>query len=224
MGEAVDGLGGGQGVEPAEAGGAAGLRGEVADQAEPGQAAVGVGVEADGGDGVLVLAGELVAGVGLQAGAGQEGRPGPGGFVRVLRGVVAGLAVELGLGGGVVFEVGGVEDDAADYAGEGELDDHVVVTLVAAAAGLPAFAHGAGLVGADQVGGGGVEVVAGGHDGSAVLLAGQVDGQGFQPAGVGDGVAEDAEAGDAAVGVGGQAQVGEAAGVGDPEAVVAVAG
>src|ERR1700693_2454857 len=49
VGEALDGLGGGQGVEPAQAGGAAGLRGEVAEQAEPRQAAVGVGVEGDGG-------------------------------------------------------------------------------------------------------------------------------------------------------------------------------
>jgi hypothetical protein len=72
-GEALDGVRGGQGVEPAVAGGAAGLRDDVADRAHPGQAAVGVGVEADGGDRVLVQAGELVTGVGLEAGTGEEG-------------------------------------------------------------------------------------------------------------------------------------------------------
>jgi hypothetical protein len=71
---------------------------------------------------------------------------------------------------------------------------------------------------------GGVESIAGGHDGGAVVLAGQVDGQVFQAAGVGDGLAEDPEAGDTAVGVGGEAEVGEAAWVGDLEAVVGVAG
>ena len=100
-GQAPDGLGGGQGVEPAQAGRAAGLRGEVADQAHPGQAAVGVGVEADGGDGAVVPASELVAGVGLQAGAFQQGRAG------------FGLAAERHLGGGVVPEVRGVDDDPA---------------------------------------------------------------------------------------------------------------
>ena len=80
--EALDGVGGGQGVEPAVAGGAARGRGKPADQADARQAAVGVGVEADGGDRVVVLASELVAGVGLQPGAGEQRAPGRVAFRR----------------------------------------------------------------------------------------------------------------------------------------------
>jgi Icc-related predicted phosphoesterase len=49
----------------------------------------------------------------------------------VLGFVVLGRAMELDLGGGVVLEVGGVDHDAADDAGEGEPDCHVVVAVVA---------------------------------------------------------------------------------------------
>src|SRR6266566_6401152 len=137
---------------------------------------------------------------------------------------ILGRAGQSYLGRGVVPEVRGVDDDPADHAGEGKPEYHVVVAAVAPPPGLPALAHGAGPVRADEVTGRRVEVVAAGHDRAAVLLAGQVDGQVLQPARVRDHPAEHAEPGDPAVRVGGQPQVGEPAAVRDPEDVLAVPG
>src|ERR1700722_8586553 len=87
----------------------------------------------------------------------------------------------------------GVDHNPADNTGEGKPEDNVIVPAVAPPPGLPALAHGPGPAGAVERRCRRVEVIAAGHDGAAVFLTGEVDGQCFQPARVGHRVAGHAE-------------------------------
>src|SRR5215510_4857947 len=116
----------------------------------------------------------------------------------------------------------GVDDELPDVAGETQLDDDEVMSAVPPSPRLPSLAHRSRVVGAIEHAGGGVEIVAaGGHD-AAVSLACQIYGQLLKAAWVGYHLAEHAQPGDAAVGIGGEPYVGEPTRVRHTEHVVRV--
>ncbi len=126
---------------------------------------------------------------------------------------------------GVALEVGGVDLDRADRALGGQAEaDPVVGVADPAAAVLPAVVHLAGGARQDDLGGRGVEAVGGVLVRTAVEDREQVEGaERGEPGGIRDDLAVHAEAGDAAVGVLAEAQVGVAAAAGDLEGVGRVA-
>src|SRR5437868_6762652 len=179
------------------------LGGQVTPEAETGDPAVRVDIQADAAD----LGGceaKAVAGVRLEAGTRQERC---GGAVLVDAG-------EGELGGGVELQVGGVDLSEADDAGSGKGDQGPVVGGVPAAGGLPAFGLVAGQAGEQHVVGGRIEHVGAFGDAGTVLQSGKVDGETDQVGGVRDDLTVDAEPRNATVGEHVQPDVGgQAAGV-----------
>ena len=163
---------------------------------------------------------QSVPGVRPQRGRRQQLEP----FGRVQAGLARVAGAQRRRGRGVAEETRRVHDRLADVPRPGQPEQHPVVAVVAAPPGLPAVTHHGRPAGADHVLRRRVEQVAGAGDRAAVLQRHQVQRQPVQQPRVRHHLPLGAQPGDAAVGVDGEPQVSEPAGVGDREPVLAVAG
>jgi hypothetical protein len=113
-----------------------------------------------------------------------------------------------------------IDFNALDFSVGSELDDAEIAMLATAAAGFPTIVHAGGAAGEYKIVAGAVKHIAGFDDTRAVFDCREIDeiAQRF-----GHHFAMDAEAGDAAIGINVEAEVGEAVGIVNREEVLRVA-